>query len=271
MSDWFSGDVVANGINIHYHRTGGAKPPLVLSHGFTDSGLCWIRAAQALEADYDVIMPDARGHGRSDAPEAEYGDTDRAADLAGLIQALGLDRPALMGHSMGAATTALTAAKYPELVGITILEDPPWRDGRPGPSGEDRKARGQAWRAEIIEHQSQTREELLAFVAARSPAWDAIELGPWVDAKQSLNLRVFGSFATKRTPWREIVSQIRCPTLLVTADPQAGAIVTPQIAEQVTALNSSIQVVRIEGAGHNIRREQFEGFMTAVSAFLAKH
>ena len=66
--DWQSGDIETNGIRMHYHRTGGDKPALVLSHGATDSGLCWTRVARVLEADYDVIMPDARGHGRSDAP-----------------------------------------------------------------------------------------------------------------------------------------------------------------------------------------------------------
>ena len=106
MSNWSSGDVIANGIKIHYVRTGGTKLPLVLAHGFSDNGLCWTRVAQVLEKDYDVIMADARGHGLSDAPESGYSAEDHAADLAGLIQALHLDKPALMGHSMGAATVA---------------------------------------------------------------------------------------------------------------------------------------------------------------------
>jgi pimeloyl-ACP methyl ester carboxylesterase len=48
------------GINIHYLRTGGPKPPLVLLHGLTGSGACWIPLARALEGEYDVVMPDAR-------------------------------------------------------------------------------------------------------------------------------------------------------------------------------------------------------------------
>ncbi|TMF04127.1 MAG: alpha/beta fold hydrolase, partial [Chloroflexi bacterium] len=67
MSDWTSGDVNSNGIRIHYTRTRGHKPVLVLAHGATDSGLCWTRLARELESDYDVIMPDARGHGLSEA------------------------------------------------------------------------------------------------------------------------------------------------------------------------------------------------------------
>ena len=121
---WFSGDVVANGMHIHYYRTGGDKPPLVLSHGATDSGLCWTRVARVLESNYDLILPDARGHGSSDAPPSGYASSDRAADLAGLIDALGLQRPAIGGHSMGAATTLRLVADYPDLASCAVLEDP---------------------------------------------------------------------------------------------------------------------------------------------------
>ena len=62
MSSWTSNTVDANGITLHYWRTGGDKPPLVLCHGITDNGLCWTRAARALEARFDVIMLDAHGH-----------------------------------------------------------------------------------------------------------------------------------------------------------------------------------------------------------------
>ena len=71
MSSWATGDVTANGIRVHYARTGGAKPLVVLAHGFSDDGRCWAPLAEALEADYEVVMVDARGHGRrrDDSPE----------------------------------------------------------------------------------------------------------------------------------------------------------------------------------------------------------
>ena len=65
MNDWQSGFVDANGLRLHYTRTGGDGPPVVLAHGVTDSGLCWARVAKALSPDFDVIMVDARGHGQS--------------------------------------------------------------------------------------------------------------------------------------------------------------------------------------------------------------
>ncbi|MCA6319719.1 alpha/beta fold hydrolase, partial [Phenylobacterium sp.] len=64
-ADWIPGEVAVSGGQLAYHRTGGDGPPLVLSHGLTDNGLCWTRLAEALAPDFDIIMLDARGHGAS--------------------------------------------------------------------------------------------------------------------------------------------------------------------------------------------------------------
>jgi pimeloyl-ACP methyl ester carboxylesterase len=105
------------------------------------------------------------------------------------------------------------------------------------------------------------------------PTWDEAEFEPWAAAKQQISLNVFrGSHGRGiqelRGRWQEIVPQIQCPTLLVTADPGLGAIVNPAIARQAVELNDRIQVVRLPGAGHNIRREAFEPFVQAAAKFL---
>ena len=82
MGDWSAGYVEANEIRLHYTRTGGFVPSVVLAHGVTDDGLCWAPLAQALAPEYDLVTVDARGHGRSDAPEGGYGPAEQAADLA---------------------------------------------------------------------------------------------------------------------------------------------------------------------------------------------
>ena len=57
MTQWFEGDVQANGSTIHYYRTGGTnKPPILLLHGITDNGLCWSCVAHDLEGSYDVTL-----------------------------------------------------------------------------------------------------------------------------------------------------------------------------------------------------------------------
>jgi len=270
VADWFSGDVHANGIKIHYYRTGGDKPPVVLSHGATDDGLCWSRLARALESAYDVIMPDARGHGLSDAPEGGYNNSVRADDLAAFIQALHLEKPAVGGHSMGAGTTFYMVANYPELARCAILEDPGFRPESTPPTDAEREARSAQMRKSMEARRSMSREAIMAEGRTQNPTWSEEEFGAWANAKLRVSPHFAGAFrGPERPTWTELLPKITCPTLLITADPEKGAIVTPETAQEAARLQPLIQVVRISGAGHNIRREQFEPFLQAVRTFLA--
>jgi len=67
MTEWGCWGYSSKWDKVHYYRTGGARPAIVLCHGATDNGLCWSPVAGALAEDYDVIMPDSRWHGFSDA------------------------------------------------------------------------------------------------------------------------------------------------------------------------------------------------------------
>ena len=97
MRTWQPGFFEVAGGRLRYHRTGGDGPPLVLSHGLTDNGLCWSRFAAAMESDFDIIMLDARGHGESSkAPDGAL--HEPAADIAAAIDQLGLELPVVMGH-----------------------------------------------------------------------------------------------------------------------------------------------------------------------------
>lgn len=262
--------MTANGIRIHYHRTGGDKSPVVLAHGGTDNGLCWIRLAQALEVDYDLIMFDARGHGLSEVPESGYSREEHAADFAGLIQALGLERPVLIGHSIGAANIAVAIARYPDLARCAILEDPDWRD--PPASIEKLAAMAEEWRNEVIRHKSKRREVIIVEARAQSPTWAEVEWDPWVDAKLQVSQTYFDFIGRELpTPWQETVGSIACPILLITGDPELGAIVTHETAQEVVDLCPKAQVAHIDGAGHNVRREQFEKYKEAVRQFLREN
>lgn len=264
MCPWQSGDIEVNRVKLHYTRTGGAKPPVVLAHGFSDDGLCWTPVAEALEADYDVIMVDARGHGRSAAPEQGYGSAELAADLAGVIKGLGLKRPAVLGHSMGAASTLVLAGIYPDLPRAILLEDPPlwWLTAETAPM------RPSPIRFGIIDLKRKTREELIAHARRESPAWSEAELGPWADAKLRFSFNVLAAGEPAAVDWPATVGRITCPALLLTADPAQGALVTPENAAALQALAPQVRVAHIAGAGHSIRREQFGRYMEVVRAFL---
>jgi pimeloyl-ACP methyl ester carboxylesterase len=98
---------------------------MVLQHGFSDSGLCWAPVAQELEGEYEIVMPDARAHGKS--ARVERGQRiDQVEELAKTMHALGIGQAIVVGHSMGAGMAAGLAARFPELVRALVLEDPPW-------------------------------------------------------------------------------------------------------------------------------------------------
>ena len=265
MSNWLSGDVLANGIRVHYFRTGGDKPPLVLAHGITDDALCWGPVARVLERDHDVIMVDARGHGLSEVPRTGYAWDDLCEDLAAVIRVLGLERPRLIGHSMGAETVAQVAARYQDLVGCAVLEDPPWSDPEPSPA--ERQASIEGFRSSITERQRQTREQLVALCRAQSPTWAEEELDPWAASKLLVSPRVAHIAGSRRAPWRETASNIAAPTLLITADP-GKAIVVPKVAQEAVRLMQRGRELHIAGAGHCIHREQFSLAMSGVEQFL---
>jgi N-formylmaleamate deformylase len=266
---WASGDVIANNIRIHYFRTGGDKPPVVLSHGFSDNGLCWMRVALELSRDYDVILYDQRGHGLSAAPETGYTAEDRAADLAGLIEVLHLEKPRALGHSMGAATVSTTAALYPNILRCAALEDPGWRAESASPTPAEREATLAQRRAEFLERKTKTRAQLIDSLRAEHPHWDTLEFGPWADAKLQMSMNSIQGFSL-RANYLELVRKITCPILLITADPDKGSIVTPEVAQEVAGVWRRGRIVRINDSGHSIHRDQYEKFMEALCTFFAE-
>ena len=272
MDGWQSGFVEANGIRLHYTRTGGDKPALVLAHGVTDDGLCWAPLAEALAADHDVIMVDARGHGRSDSAADGYGPGSQARDLAEVIAALGLPKPAVLGHSMGAATALALAGLSPDLPSAIVLEDPPawWTGWHTSPDGVERRAQ---MRERFIGLKRRSREELLTAQRAEQPGWADAELERWADAKQRFSpnvLRVFDADNTSDVDWPAVLPRIVCPALLITADPALGGIVTEESAAALRALVPQLEIAHVPRAGHNIRRDQFGPYLEIVRAFLAR-
>ncbi len=268
MPEWTSNYITVNSLKLHYHRTGGSKAPLILCHGLTDNGLCWLRIAQILEKDYDLIMYDARGHGLSEVPSGGYTAEDHAADVVCLIEALGLERPHLLGHSMGAATVSVIIANHPQLVGRAILEDPPWFDpDKVKHPLKDQQTTRDEWQEELLNRKAMVLAEKIAYGHEIHPTWHEIEFGPWCESTQQADPVVLNYIAEKHTPWREIIPKIKTPTLLITADVEAEALVSPKVAAEI-AQQANIEVVHISGAGHSIRREQFEQYVEVVTTFL---
>ena len=264
MTPWQSGFVQSNGITLHYTRTGGAKPALLALHGFSDDGLCWSPIAQALEAEFDVVMLDARGHGRSDDPETGYGYDAHAADVAGAIEALKLTKPIVLGHSMGAETALALAGTYPQLPGAIWLEDPPpfWMPPQPVASAPPRPMRN--W---IVDIKRLTREEMIAKCRKDSPTWPEGDFGPWADAKLRFSFNVIKNpGAQPSISLRSLAGAVTCPALLITADTALGAITSEAQAAELKTLLPQLTIAHIAKAGHSIRRDQQARYLDVLRA-----
>jgi len=110
-----------NGLRVAYVELGDpAGEPVLLLHGFTDSSRVWTILAPWL-VGHRLIVPDQRGHGGSDAPACCYAMSDFAEDARQLLDALAIERAAVVGHSMGSMAGQLLAAEHPERVSRLVL------------------------------------------------------------------------------------------------------------------------------------------------------
>jgi N-formylmaleamate deformylase len=268
--------ISVNGAQFNYYRLPpvsatkeSGKPVLVLQHGFSDNGLCWAPVAQELAGEYDILMPDARGHGLS-ARVARGEAIDQAADLAALLGALGVQKAVVAGHSMGAQIAAALGARFPELVTALVLEDPPWFLPRPeaeqAPRGTMEKSPLGQW---MIELREKSLEQIMAECRQEHPTWPDAYVHAWCQAKLELDLN-FLAAGSRWDGWQQHVPLLRCPTLLITADPSQGGIVTPEVAQMVKEIVPDIRVVNFPGIGHHVRFAVHDAYMQAFKSFLTE-
>ena len=272
MKSWTSNFfTTSNGTKLHYYRTGGEKPPLLLVHGITDDGLCWTPLAKDLEADYDIIMLDLRGHGKSDAPDDGYDFVTISGEVADFLNGLSLEKPIVMGHSIGAITALSVGAYYPDLPRAIVLEDPPpfWDKNPPTPEMKETKSGIRMW---LSATKRMTSNDLYA-MAQENRKWSEAEISPWVDSKHRFSPKLIDAIADLETladDFLEHVSKISCPTLLFTADNAMGAILKPKEASELGQLIPQFEQVNIPDAGHNIHREQYSIYIKALKTFFEK-
>ncbi|MDA1189160.1 MAG: alpha/beta hydrolase, partial [Chloroflexi bacterium] len=137
----FKGDVSpedktikVNGLDLHYLDWGEPKSPLIVTlHGFAQSCHSWDFTSLSLCDRYRVVSLDQRGHGDSEwAPDENYSTEAYVSDLGGLVDGLKLDKPVIVGLSMGGRNGFVYAAQHPEKIrGLVIVEAAPtW--GREG-------------------------------------------------------------------------------------------------------------------------------------------
>ncbi|CCQ33529.1 O-methylpimelyl-Acyl carrier protein methylesterase [Halorhabdus tiamatea SARL4B] len=263
---WERGFVEANGIELHYCRTNGSGPPVVVSHGFTDDGYCRLDLARELGDEFDVVLYDARGHGRSAAPDEGYGPSERAADLLGLLDTLGLEDPILFGHSMGADTVTKAAATQPDRPRAVVLEDPVWmlegvNEVIEEDPGEDIAEQIAWWRdhsvAELLEV-----DPMFSDLAERGQPDLARRVA---EARQRLRPEIGRVSDGEFVDPIETYGDIEAPTLILKADAEEAE---RQREGEIAGHLRDGQIVHIEDAGHCVFWDERERATEELRAFL---
>jgi pimeloyl-ACP methyl ester carboxylesterase len=263
-----SGFADVNGAQLYYEMAGTGHPLVLLHGGLLDCRM-WDDQFDLFAKRYQVIRYDARGYGRSSLPDAPY---KHAEDLHGLLQALGIERAALCGLSLGGMIAVDFALEHPGIVSALIPV-------AAVPSGFQPTG-GEA----IVQRSREMRDAVLG--GDREQAIDIfMELwvdGPFAPAAPDVRQRAraimadhsFANFVPSAAPPRwadppavERLAEIRSPTLIIVGDRDQ-----PPLVRGVDTLAAGIvgaQKLVISGAAHMVNMEQPEAFNRAVLSFLA--
>ena len=117
-------EIATNGATIHV-RVGGTGPAVTLLHGYGETGDMWAPLAANLMRDHTVVVPDLRGMGLSSRPEGGYDKKTQGVDIAGVLDALKIEKTDLVTHDIGNMVGYAFAAQYPSRVTRFVLMDAP--------------------------------------------------------------------------------------------------------------------------------------------------
>jgi N-formylmaleamate deformylase len=265
----------ADGTPLHVARTGGDKPAVILLHGIQVSGLMWLRTAKALEHEFDLIMPDFRGHGRSGDVENGVSSDLLVNDIITMLDRLNIDNPFVVGHSMGADIAGHLAAEAelrgvvlvdPALVNLTAMM-PPIGDELP------------AYMQPVLEAMATIREgshaekmeaglKLLPPGATIPHEEDYVS---FVEGHAGFDTRFFQHLSALGYLFEEpdTIARIGCPLLLQTARPMMAPEKVKRGLAAFTSNWQNGQHSHFEDSGHFIPAEQFDRFIAELRAFFA--
>jgi 2-(acetamidomethylene)succinate hydrolase len=245
----------------------GSGPALVLLHGITSAGIAWTTVADQLAADFQLIIVDQRGHGRSFKPDHGYLLPDYADDLDALLSHFKLDHPLIMGHSMGGMVTLEWATRHPNRAAALVLEDAPMRHG--GPNAAEHF---DGW---IVANAMPTLAAE-AYYRNKYPGMPDVELRIRADSITATARAVFTELKENMLSQRGAViidqfAGITSPTLLVYGDLHDGGMVPRTDAAHFEETLANAETVRIAGVGHGIHRDVPDQFLSVVTPFLKRH
>jgi pimeloyl-ACP methyl ester carboxylesterase len=247
----------------------GAGVPLLLLHGFPLAMAMWDPIRTGLATVARVITPDLRGFGASDKPEGDYSMASLAKDVLALVDALGLDRVVLGGHSMGGYVALRFAAAHPDrLAGLVLVDtraeaDPPeGRQRRDAAIARIEREGGAGFLDDFVANliAPQTRE--------RSPRFLAELRALAADVPDHVLIGCLRGMRD-RTDSSVLLPSITAPSLVIVG--AEDSVTPPSAAQAMVASLPQASLAVIPGAGHTPSVERPIPTAEAIIAFLQQH
>lgn len=228
--------VDVNGLSLGYEEHGGKGDgrALVLLHGGLGSGDMFEPVLPALTENRRVLTVDLQGNGRTADIDRPFSFEAMADDVAAFIGRLGLERPDVMGYSLGGGVAFQVAARHPALVRRLVLVSTPCKH--------------EAWFPEVIAGmRSMSPDSAEMMKKYQAPPYQAYaHIAPRVEDWPSLVVRT-GALVSSDYDWSDLVASISAPTLLAFAD--ADSISAAHMAEFYGLLGGGKRDAGWEGSG----------------------
>jgi len=246
----------------------GEQPATLLLHGIGNYGRYWDFFADAVAGRLRLIAPDARGHGDSGKPADAYAPEEFVADAVAVLDALGVERALVVGHSMGGTHAIRLAAAHPDRVARLVIVD---AGPEPLPEGSERARRLSLGRPD----QFASADDALAYLRRTSPGYsDEVyanrmrwlfrqDAGALVWRSSRDALASIMSVASHGDLWGQLQA-VRCPVLLVRGT--RSNVLSADVAQRMIKTLADGRLVELD-AGHNVALDRPQELADAVVAF----
>jgi pimeloyl-ACP methyl ester carboxylesterase len=250
-----------DGVRLAYAEAGSGEPPFVFVHGWCCDHTYFAPQVERFSASHRVVAVDLRGHGASDAPEQRYSIEQFVDDLAWLVYTLGLDKPIVVGHSMGGVVAVGLGAGHPELVSGVVAVDSALV------VNPERRAMLTGF-AETLRGADYVQAARAFVLRMFEPTDDATLRERIVESMTSARQHVMASTMEELAGFdiESAVKALSVPTLVINRDRPPGG---PQsVLVRVKELNPSLNVGQTVGAGHFMQLEVPDQVNSMIEQFL---
>ena len=251
---YYSRQIVLRRLRFHFLEWGRPDAPaIVLLHGGHQSAHSWDLVSLHLAAKYHVFALDQRGHGDSEwARDVEYGNHVMAQDAEAFIRAIGVDRPVLVGHSMGARNSMLLAKNDHSYLRAMVIVD----------VGPEVSERGRAAIMGFVQA-NQEFDDMDHFVE------NVRKYDPY-RSREHIERTVKYNLLQRADPQESLtlddVAKFDLPTMIVRGE--NSNILEPDAAERFAARLPNGRLVTVPNCGHNVHGQNTKGFLEVLDAYL---